>query len=60
MLNFTSINWNKELDIMKVYLKYFKPKDIYFGEYLDFLIDELEIDIKLLVIMYMMKLVGIV
>jgi len=32
MLNFTSIKWNKELDIIKLYIKYFKHKNIYFGE----------------------------
>ena len=37
MLNFTSMNWNNELDIMKLYLKYFKPEKIYFGEFIDFL-----------------------
>jgi len=51
MLNFTSIKWNKELDIIKLYLKYFKPKEIYFGEFIDFLIDELGVDIKLITIM---------
>ena len=51
MLNFTSINWNNELDIIKLYLKYFKPKEIYFGEFIDFLIDELGVDIKLITIM---------
>ena len=51
MLNFTSVGWNKELDIMKLYLKYFKPKNIYFGEFIDFLIDEMGVDIKLVTIM---------
>ena len=51
MLNFTSVNWNQELDIMKLYLKYFKPKKIYFGEFIDFLIDEMDVDIKLVTIM---------
>lgn len=51
MLNFTSIKWNKELDIIKLYIKYFKPKKIYFGEFLDFLIDGLDVDIKLVMIM---------
>jgi len=51
MLNFTSISWNKELDIMKLYLRYFKPKEIYFGEFIDFLIDEEGVDIKLIAIM---------
>ena len=51
MLNFTSRIWNNELDIMKLYLKYFKPKEIYFGEFIDFLIDELGVDIKLITIM---------
>ena len=51
MLNFTSINWNNELDIIKLYLKYFKPKEIYFGEFIDFLIDDLGVDIKLITIM---------
>jgi len=51
MLNFTSMNWNNELEILKLYLKYFKPKKIYFGEFIDFLIDELGVDIKLVTIM---------
>ncbi len=51
MLNFTSQNWNSELDILKLYLKYFKPKQIYFGEFIDFLIYELKVDIKLVTIM---------
>lgn len=51
MLNFTSTNWNSEKDIIRLYLKYFKPKQIYFGEFIDFLIDELEVDIKLVTIM---------
>jgi len=51
MLNFTSIKWNNELDIIRLYLKYFKPKEIYFGEFIDFLIDELDVDIKLITIM---------
>jgi len=49
MLNFTSRIWNNELDIMKLYLKYFKPKEIYFGEFIDFLIDN-NVDIKLVTI----------
>ena len=53
MLNFTSTNWNDELAIMKLYLKYFKSKKIYFGEFLDFLIDSVGVDIKLIAIMDM-------
>lgn len=51
MLNFTSTNFNKEIEIIRLYLKYFKPKKIYFGEFLDFLVDDLKIDIKLVTIM---------
>ena len=51
MLNFTLVNWNKELDIIRLYLKYFKPKNIYFGEFIDFLIDKMNVDIKLVTIM---------
>ena len=51
MLNFTSTNWNSELAIMRLYLKYFKPKNIYFGEFLDFLIDTMGVDIKLIMMM---------
>lgn len=51
MLNFTSMNWNDELAIMNLYLKYFKPKNIYFGEFIDFLIDGMDVDIKLIAIM---------
>lgn len=51
MLNFTSTNWNSEKDIIRLYLKNFKPKQIYFGEFIDFLIDELKVDIKLVTIM---------
>lgn len=51
MLNFTSTNYNKEIEIIRLYLKYFKPKNIYFGEFIDFLIDELNVDIKLVTIM---------
>lgn len=51
ILNFTSSNFNSEKEIIRIYLKYFKPKNIYFGEFIDFLIDELKIDIKLVTIM---------
>ncbi len=51
ILNFTSSNFNNEIEIIRIYLKYFKPKNIYFGEFIDFMIDELNIDIKLVTIM---------
>jgi len=46
MLNFTSMNWNNEKYIMKLYFEYFLPKKIYFGEFIDFLITN-GVDIKL-------------
>lgn len=49
MLNFTSRIWNNENDIMALYLKYFLPQEIYFGEFIDFLIDN-NVDIKLVTI----------
>ena len=49
MLNFTSRIWNNENDIMALYLKYFLPKEIYFGEFIDFLIDN-GVDIKLVTV----------
>ena len=49
MLNFTSRIWNNENDIIALYLEYFLPKNIYFGEFIDFLIAN-DIDIKLITV----------
>ena len=49
MLNFTSRIWNDENNIMALYLKDFLPKKIYFGEFIDFLIDS-KVDIKLITV----------
>lgn len=48
ILNFTSFNWNNEKDLVNIYLNDFK--DLYFGEYLDFLIDKKLIDVDLVMI----------
>jgi len=50
MLNFTSMNWNNERYIMKLYFDDFLPKKIYFGEFIDFLIAN-GVDIKLVSIL---------
>jgi hypothetical protein len=47
-LNFTSFNWNKEKDLLRIYNDYFS-KNIYFGEFIDMLIEnDLEINLVLI------------
>ena len=47
-LNFTSFNWNKEKDLLRIYNDYFSKK-IYFGEFIDMLIEnDLEINLVLI------------
>ena len=39
ILNFTTSENDNEKMILKIYFEHFEPKNIYFGEYIDFLID---------------------
>ena len=47
-LNFTSYNWNKEKDLLRIYNDYFSEK-IYFGEFIDMLIEK-DLEINLVII----------
>lgn len=46
ILNFSSSFWSLELEILELYIDVCRKYNIYFGSFIDFLIDELSIDIK--------------
>ena len=46
ILNFTSTHWGYELDFIEFYLKVCRSKKIHLGSFIDFLIDEMNVDIK--------------
>jgi hypothetical protein len=50
ILNFTTSEQNNEKKILEIYFKYFESKKIYFGEFIDFLIDN-EVNIHLVTIL---------
>lgn len=49
ILNFSSSSWTYELDIFELYVEICRKHKIFFGSFIDFLIDELSVDIKALI-----------
>jgi|GEM_PF-4833115 len=50
ILNFTSSKWNYEMDILELFVELCKEHKIHFGTFLDFLIEQYELDIKAIAI----------
>jgi len=50
LLNFTSTNWGKELDVLELFLEICERYNIHFGIFLDILIDKFDIEIDAIAI----------
>ncbi|CAM3901288.1 hypothetical protein [Arcobacter cloacae] len=51
ILNFTSSKWSNELEVLKIFNEVCMKKGLHFGSFIDFLIYELDIDLKVISMM---------